>query len=232
MLFELVFPKNDFIPKPSVLSESFVSLFEHYFLFGHLSFSIAVLLFGVLFGFLIFFLLKNFAAILFPKTSSEKKDLHIGCIMFFLILIGLFRIWNFIPFWFEFVFAALFTSTQMLLRFSKYMQNKFPAGYNSVITNLKISDDKIINKIKLKSFLPDVVKMIGNEFPLYFVLIIIYEFVINNNGLGTVFSQLLTNKDLSGFFAFIILLILIWLLLKSFIDKVFRKFIFWEATDE
>ena len=231
-LFELIIPKNDFLPKPTILLESVASLFIHYSLFLNMSYSIAVLLFGIFFGYIIFLLIKNVLLKLAAASPKKKLTYRGKHFMFFLILIGFIKLWDLPMYEFEFAFAALFSVLILISHFSHFLQNGFPVEYYEVISNLSVNSSKLKSELLVKSFLPEAAKLFKSTFSIYFILIIIYEFVIDKQGLGTVVSHLLKNKDLSAFSAIIILLLILYSLFGIFFNLVFQKFIYWEAANE
>lgn len=232
ILFELVFPKNNFLPRPLTVVESFVPLVVHYLLFIHLSITLSVLMFGVFTGYFFFYLLSKVIIKLGIFSGGNKKESVLLLIPLSIIIIGFFKYWNLNSFVYEFIFSSVFIAVLLLNEFIRFCTNHFASEYNYILVNLGINKNSEKLTIMIKTFLPSMIKNFETTFSSYFLLLIIYEALINNSGVGSLFMHLFYNKDLAGFIALLVIVLITYFLIKYVFAIFFEKYIFWDNIDE
>jgi ABC-type nitrate/sulfonate/bicarbonate transport system permease component len=143
------------------------------------------------------------------------------------ILIGLLLVY-----WFpgsvyiEFVFAFGTAFLSLVIFFQKRIEN-FNPEYIDAARSLGITENRIKRKIIWKALQPKIFNHI-NDLHLYiWSLIIAFEFIKGNTGLGNVFRLALLYKDLSALFSVFIIVGITIFLGRWIIKYLHKKFAFW-----
>lgn len=228
ILFEFILPMNRILPKPSLLIDSFGSLWKDYDLFYAFGLSTTILYSALLIGYLLIqlfssFLIKMFYAL--PGLSGIFRITKYFPAFFFAVLFA---------YWFpksitaEFVFV--FLAVVSTLKIELYLASqKVKEEYILSGLSLGLQPEQIYKKIVWKSVQPTLFKsLIGLHFYLW-SLILIYEFLAQTEGLGTIYRWILYYRDFASIFALgIFVSILIWIG-KGIIVYFKNKMIFWES---
>ncbi|MGA8264489.1 MAG: ABC transporter permease subunit, partial [Ignavibacteriaceae bacterium] len=126
----------------------------------------------------------------------------------------------------EFVFA-FFTSFLSFIIFLQKKIETLPTEYIDSARSLGISERRVRKEVIWKSLQPEIFNHI-DELHLYiWSLIIAFEFIKGNYGLGNIFRQALQYKDLSALFSTFIIVGVTIFLGKTIIAYLNKKFAFW-----
>ncbi len=227
ILFEFILPVNNILPKPSVVWLSFSALWNDYHLLLNFINTFSAVYVGII---LAFFLMREFIS--FFMHENHSVAVFIKSLQWFSayvpgILLGLFLIY-----WFpgsnviEFVYAFLVAFFSFIIKIQNDI-NKVPNEYLDSAKSLGANDNIIARKVIWKYLQPGLVKH-TLELNLYlWSVVVIFEFIKGGYGLGTIFRNALSYKDLSAIFTTIIIIGLT-IYLTAFLIKYLRnKFIHW-----
>lgn len=227
LLFEFILPVNKVLPKPSLLIESFSSIWFDYSLLTSIALTTTCVYFSLAAAYgLIFYLFRY----LFYYIVTFK-DIY-NSISFYKYVPSLFVVIIFI-YWFndsfvaEFIFGFVFAAA--ILKISLFEEiNNIKEEYYIVAKSMGMGEKEICQKVIFKSLEPSLFnKLIQIHYSLW-MIILIYEY-IDGNGLGGAYRKILLYGDFAGIFVLtIIITFLIWIgsLLLKFIQA---KYYFWEA---
>ena len=227
VLFEFILPVNNFLPKPSIVFQSFGALWEDY----NLPFNFLDTIAAVYLSIIVAYLLVHFFSHFFVASKSFLTDFVHSFNWFskFLpgILIGFLLIYWFPDsFFIEFIFAFSTTLLSLII----FLQNeieKLPDEYIDAGKSLGISEKRIRKEITWKSVQPAIFNHIYELHLYIWSLIIAFEFIKGNYGLGNIFRQALLYKDLSALFSTFIIVGVTIFLGKTVISYLNEKFAFW-----
>ncbi|PKL83183.1 MAG: hypothetical protein CVV24_06300 [Ignavibacteriae bacterium HGW-Ignavibacteriae-3] len=226
VLFEFILPVNKILPRPTLLLESFVSIWFEYNLLYAFTITASVVYLSMLFGFIQIYI--GAARYLKFYTLIEGSIQSLGLFLFLtpFFFLAVFNFWfpqNVIA---EFLFsflAASFFIFQKLIHESKNIKEE----YLLVARNLKTSSYDTYQDVHWKSSLPGIFKQLRQiNYQLWF-LILTYEFIGDQRGVGAIYHLALQYRDFTALFTLAIMCgILIWfgdLLIK----QIHSKFIRW-----
>ncbi len=201
ILFEFIFPVNNFLPKPSVVLLSFGALWSDYNLLLNFFATFSSVYIALLAA---YFLAQFLAPIIFKKTHSISEflfSLHWFSIYVPWIVFGIFLIY-----WFPnspyvesfFLFVTAFFSIIIKM---KELYPKVHREYIDSAISLGADEKTISKKIIWKAVQPEMLRhVIQLHFNLW-SLAIVFEFIRNGYGLGRIFRLALDYKDLSALFS-------------------------------
>ncbi|RPI73293.1 MAG: ABC transporter permease subunit [Ignavibacteriales bacterium] len=227
LLFEFILPVNNFLPKPSIVIESFPDMWTEYNLPSHYLSSVGVIIISL---FLAYQLVKILSPYLIEKENFVS--LFINSLEWFSEYIPGIVIGFLLIFWLpdseyaEFIFAFATAFTSIMIKFQNESEN-VNEEYILSAKSLGLNQNKISRLIIWNNVKP---KLISHLFSLHFyiwLMLIVFEFIKGGLGLGVIYRRALEFKDLSAIFSvFIITGITIFLgtLILKFIRK---KFAFW-----
>ncbi len=229
LLFEFVIPENNFIPRPGIVLITIPSLFIDYNFLIHLITTLSVIYFPSVIAYLILYTIRGFvlgdSGILKLKINFlTQLSVFVPAILPGILLIYWFPHFFFIEYIFSFIVSSLWWILEIRSAGKKRNEN-----YVSAFKSLGAGKNFINKNILWNEIKPEV---FGNIFRFHlqlWSLILIFEFISNTYGLGSVLKQTLMYHDLSALTVTIFVIsILIWLgyLLLKFIEN---KFIFWNA---
>ena len=227
LLFEFVLPINKILPKPSILLASIPSLVEDYNFGFALVRTVSTVFISL---FVSYFLIKFFnrsllfAINLFPKVLYLKKVSEYF-IPFFLIL--LLALWFNKSIWFEFLFALVLVMSKLKFSFFGAVSS-LKQEYIESSKSLGISQQLIQDKIIWKLIQPKLFESINEYYKYLWAWVLVYEFVLNSDGVGSVLNLAIKYNDLSVVVLSIIILIIVNILGTFLLKSIKRKFFFWE----
>ncbi len=223
-LFEFILPVNKILPKPSLLFESFFSIWPVYDLFIAFAITTTVVYLSLAAGYLLLILKSRYiimAAYEFANSVDTLKLFRYFPPFFVAILF---------TFWFRDSIAAealfglltvLFILGNKLFVESKNARQE----YLLVGQNLTLSKNEIYSKIIWKSVEPKVFGELTRAHYFLWIIIMIYEFISNIQGFGGVYRSALLYNDFSALIAIAIFIsIIIWLgnlVIKAIGNKIF-----------
>ncbi len=205
ILFEFILPSNNFLPKPSIVWDSFGDLFKDYRLVINYLSTIAVIYSSIVVSYFLINLLKVFLLNKeqpFTNLLSSLKQVSniLPSILFAFLLI----------YWLpdtiisEFIFAILLS----LFSFAIKVQNEsllIKKEYIDAAKGLGANEKIILNEVKWKAIQPGLIKHILDFHNYFWTLILFFEYARNGLGLGKIFRQALEFKDLSALIALFII---------------------------
>ncbi len=223
--FEFILPVNLYFPKPSILWNAAVELWEKYHLLGNIIHTVFVIYFPMILALLLVKLLlryvikfKNF--ILF-KMLESKPDIFPA---FLLSLIFIF--WNVNSILVELVLSFLIIFFSVL----KYLLNnyqKMPDKYLSFSRSLGISKKEIIGSIAFNYFLPGVFETLKSKSAILWVNIFAIEMILKADGLGGITYKLFEYNDYSAFLILLAISAFIAVFCKLILEIIDLKIIHW-----
>lgn len=228
ILFEFILPVNKILPKPSMLLESFGSLWNDYDLLFASGITTSVIYSALILGYLFVYSLGGKLIKIFyeaPGIFSGFRIFKYFTLFFFALIFS---------FWFpgsvsaEFLFALLVSV--IFLGIELYYSSKIQHGqYISSAISLGLPKEKIYNDVIRKYAQPFLFNSLLKLHYLLWLVILIYEFLSQTEGFGTIYRLLLYYRDFGGIFALgIFITLLIWLG-KEIIVFFKNKIITWES---
>ena len=227
ILFEFILPVNSILPKPSIVLQSFGALWQDY----HLPSNFLTTVSSVYLAIIIAYLLTHFLSHFLVTGKNFLKDFIHSFNWFSRFLPGI-LIGFLLIYWFpnsiiiEFVFA-FFTSFLSFIIFIQKKIEALPTEYIDSARSLGISEKRIRKEIIWKSLQPEIFGHIYELHLYIWSLIIAFEFIKGDYGLGNIFRQALLYKDLSALFSTFIIVGVTIFLGKAIISYLNKKFAFW-----
>lgn len=226
-LFEFIFSANRFLPKPTLLAESFISIWKDYDLLFALIVSISVVYISILIGYGFLYLLKGILCRVYfnlPLLISASKIFKYFPAFFYAVL---FDYWFTGSYYAEFLFAFIAVLSLLVSVFMKEIGGA-KEEYLHFAGCLRIPEKKIFSGIIWKSSLPSVHKTLKSLNYYLWVIILLFEFVADVEGMGKVYRQMLAYRDLSGLIAAGLIIAAIIYLSNKIIEYISSKIIHWE----
>lgn len=228
ILFEFLLPVNNILPKPSVVIESFSSLWSEYNLLLNYLSTISVIYISLAASYLTLklfssYLLKNSFISHFANSLEWFSEFVPG------IIIGLLLI-----FWFpesefiEFIFAFAAAFASLMIKLQNESEN-VKEEYILAAISLGLKEN-IISGLKWKNIQPKLFEHLLNLHFYLWLIILPFEFIKGGFGLGVVFRLALDYKDLSALFSAFIITGITVFAGNIFIKLLRNKFIFWKLN--
>ncbi|MEN8194345.1 MAG: ABC transporter permease subunit [Bacteroidota bacterium] len=227
LLFEFVLTPIKFIPKPSLLFDSFISLWETYKLAIPLFATTSVIYLMLLFGSLVVtFLSKYFLKIIYEYPGILNFNIPFKYLSaFFFALV--FNLWFSDSLIAEFIFA-FFVVIGFLISFLRAGAKNPNEAYIASSRSIGLSNNEIYSKVIWKDLQPAVFKGLKKIHVILWSIILIYEFVGQTEGLGSVYFAAYTYNDIGAVIALGILVSLLIIFGNFVINFLIKKIIFWE----
>lgn len=226
-LFEFILPVNKVLPKPSVLLESFITIWQDYNLVQALAITSTAVYLSIGIGFAIFSLLSTFViklALEYRESLETLKIFRFFPAFFFAIIF---------VYWFKdsFIAEIFFGLLTFLIFISNDCINavkKVKQEYLLIGNNLELTDNQIYSKIVWKSLLPSLTKSLLRLHYYMWIIVMIYEFIGGISGFGGVYKLALNYSDFTALFT-IAIVISVLILIGDFIIKyITNKLVFWD----
>jgi len=228
LLFELVLPMNNVLPKPSIVFQSLSDLLKTYGLSWNYLSTISAIYFPLIVA---YYLIRFIFPIILGKNilsdiilSFEWFSRYIPGIIVAMILIYWFPQSEFTKFFFAFLIA--FTSFMFK---SQHLAENLDAEYSLGLQSFGIDKNTILRKVIWKAIQPSLMAHIIRQNIYLWASIILFEYVNLGSGLGTLLRKILLFKDFSALImSFIIIGFSIFLstqLLKFIKNKIY----FWKV---
>lgn len=226
MLFEFILPMNKVLPKPTILFESFLHVWQDYGLLAGIMITAGTVYFAIGLSLLLLWFLRGtiIKLLLEQKVIFELLQLFKTIPVFILIVLT--------AFWFDgselakviFIFVVTMISLTRVLA-KEIFQTK--SEYLNIAKNLNPS--KLYSDVYWNSSLPGLLNLAERFQRILWLIVLSYEFVSVSFGLGTILRLALLYKDFGAIIVIAIMLtMLIWCgtLVIKFIKK---KIAFWES---
>lgn len=229
VLFEFVLPENNVLPPPGIVLISIPALFKDYnFLNNFFTTISAIYLPGIL-AYLLLFSIRNF---IFngSKIIKLKFELFSGLNSIIPVFLAIVIISYWFPHSFYIEYAFSFILTLLWFSIEVYSQDKlknesYISAFKSLGAEKKFLDKNILwNELK-----PVIFKKIFSYHLHLWTIILIFEFVQNNYGLGAIFRRILNFNDFAALILMIILIPIIIFCSFLCLRLIENNFVFWEA---
>ena len=211
LLFEFILPVNKLIPRPTLVTDSFIHIWSDYSLVYALSSSLTIIYSMLVLG----LALLHFGSSFFVRIIVEYRESLLTLRLF--RFIPVFALAVFFAFWFsdkllgEFIFAFLVIFLSLFKKLFEEVKS-VKEEYITVARNLDLSPGDISSGVFWKSALPELIKYFKNNHSYFWTLILLFEFTGNSFGIGSIYRQALAYNDFTALFTITILVtILIWM---------------------
>jgi len=227
VLFEFTLVEQSFFPKPSLLFESFISLWSQYNLLDVFFETTEVIFPAMLASILILEIgIKLFLSIFLNYNGIKNitAPFKYFSFFFFALLLNLVFPESLLA---EFIFALIFIFGNLFGILSD-ATDSITEEYIHSAKSLGLSNGKILQKVIWKNIKPKVYNNISSIHTQTWIVVIIYEFIGALNGIGSLYKVAFDYNDLSAIFALGIFIALIILVVNLLIKAVVAKLIFWK----
>ncbi len=227
VLFEFVLVPVRFIPKPSILFESFISLWDTYNLASLLFSTTSIIYIALLLGsLLITFSAKYLLKIIYEYTGLMNLNIPFKYFSIFFFAL-LFNLWFSDSFIAEFVFAV-FVVLSFLLS-SMNLESRDPKEeYVLTAKSLGLNSNEIYSKVIWKDLQPKIFSGLTKLHVSLWMIILIYEFVGQNEGVGSLYFEAYSYNDIAAVIALGVFISLLILVGNMIIKFLYQKIFFWE----
>ena len=228
ILFEFILPYNKIFPKPSILWESFISLWDTYTLLSSLLLTLSVVYTSLLVGYIVIHLKSYFVIKMYSEYTGPivvPDFLKFFTVIFFAVLFNL---------WFpessvaEFVFGIITCALLIYSVFNKEF-NRLKQEYIDSALSLGVSKNIVYRKVIYKAMQPGLVKSLISTHLKLWTVVIIYEFIGGYEGIGLIYRTTFEYNDLAAVAALGIFIAIIISLMNFLLKTAINKSIFWEA---
>ena len=227
VLFEFIWVTQSIIPKPSLLFDSFISLWSDYNLLNAFFETTAVIFPAILIAIVV---LEIFAK-LFLKTLIDYSGIinivtpfKYFSFFFFALLLNFVFQESLLA---EILFAILFVISKLLT--SVFNEKNFAEEeYILSAQSLGLSKSQIYSIVVWKSLKPNVYKNLTKVHMQLWVAVLIYEFIGASIGMGAVYRLAYNYNDVLSLISLGIFISFVILIVNSIIKMVVSKLIFWK----
>lgn len=227
ILFEFILPVNFFLPRPSILIESIVSLQVHYHLLLNLLLTASLVYLAIIAG---YYLLSWSAGFLIKLNIKNEPFIHSLRIFKFFSITGLaviLSLWITNAIYGELIFAIILSYLYLILT----LKESIPAAKREFIDAaipLGKKEHLIFREVIWKSLEPSLLKKLHELGFILWTLLVVFEYIKGAFGLGYIYKKSFEYQDLSGLVALSIVTgvgIFLGTLLSKYVQK---KIIRWE----
>ncbi len=231
IFFEFVFPSGKILPQPGVVWQSFGALWFSYHILSNFLITLAAIYVSLIIAFFAVKILSNHLI----KEKSFIKDFILSLNLFSEYVPGI-VLALFLIFWFpdstfiEFVFTFLLIFFALAKEVSNFSLPKCKPYIDSA-RSFGLSESLINKKIIWKCILPDLKDYIFEKQIYFWSILIAFEIIKGNSGLGSVFGNALRFKDLSATFAAALIVGIIIFVIIQVLSLFAKKFIHWSEVE-
>lgn len=228
LLFEIILPVNNILPKPSIVLQSFDDLLQKYQLGWNYLSTISAIYFTMLVA---YYLCKFLFPIIIQRNvfsdiilSVEWFSRYIPGIILATILI----------YWFpkseitKFIFIFLISFTSLMFR-SNNLADNLGLEYSLALQSFGIKTYSISRKVIWKAIQPDLMAHIIRQNIYLWASVIIFEYVNLGFGIGTLLRKILQFRDLSALVMIFIIIGISIFISMQLLKLIKNKFHFWKA---
>lgn len=227
VLFEFTIVTQNIFPKPSLLLDSFISLWSEYKLLGVLTETTAVIFSAVLLVIIFTEVSIKIILTLFIEYSGIKNivvPFRYFSFFFFSLLFNL--LWADLLI-IEFVFAFLFVLSELLQVVSESLKS-VQKEYLYSARSLGFSKGDLLSKVIWKNIKPAVYGNVVTIHTRTWVAIIIYEFVGSLKGVGSIYKLAFNYNDILAAISLGIFIALLILFINYLIKLTVARLVFWK----
>lgn len=227
LLFEFILPINKFLPKPSLLAETFVSLWPVYDLFRAFAITTTVVYLSLAVGYFVLFLKSKYVIMFAHELPASAETLKVFKYFPPFFIAMMFAFWFGDSFYAELLFGILVVTFLTLNKLFKEA-TKVKSEYLLVAKNLGLAKNKIYSKIIWKAVEPEVFKELFNIHYFLWIIIMIYEFVSNISGFGGIYRTALLYNDYSALIVVAVIISIIIFTGNQLLTLIQNKIFFWK----
>ncbi|MCX6148890.1 MAG: hypothetical protein NTX22_00030 [Ignavibacteriales bacterium] len=227
ILFEFVLSANRYLPKPTLLYDSLISLQKDYNLALNVFYSTSGIYLSLLVGYLLLQLSSGLVVNLFKKFPNI---IHAIKLLKYFPLIGIIAIYLY---WFpvsvisEFIFSISISFFFLTYIFKKTIPSA-KQEYIDAAISITGRSNKVINEITWKYCQPVIFNSIRKLHLFLWSTMLVFEFVKEHFGLGFLFRNAVTFKDQTALITLSIILLIILSIGDLIISLMKEKFFNWE----
>lgn len=228
ILFEFIFPSNKILPRPSILLDSLNPLQKDYHIYFNFLYSFSGIYLTIIVGYFIFILFPVYLLGLLDKFSGIIKFLASFRYFPLLGVIAIFILWFPYSFISEYIFYLAITFTFLISALEKGKANVKQEYIDSIIS-IAGNKRKIINEIIFKYCQPEIFYSIRELHIFLWSVMLVFEFVKAQSGLGSLFRSALLYNDLSILFLLSVIIFIIIAIGDYIIRLIHKKSFHWES---
>lgn len=227
LLFEFILPINRVLPKPSILFETFESMWADYNLFDSLIVTVSVVYAAMVINLLMVGLTAGKIIQLFKTLPGISESAAFVKYFPLLAFISIIEFWfpHSLPIEYLFGIVISFFMYTGLIRASL---KKVDKNYLDSAKSLGMNESQLNSKVIWKSIQPEIFQGIERQHINLWGLILIFEFVNFSYGLGSVYYRMLSYSDFSGIITLSLLIAVIIFAGNLILNYLKEKIIFWE----
>lgn len=223
LLFEFILLPNQFLPKPSILIDSFISLFGDYN-FGYALLHTTSIIYAVIFLLYWMYRLLNSITIKFSGLIPFKLNYTAYAVIFAPLFLSF---WLDFPLWGEVLYVFIVVDFQFFKTVHNSLREIKPE-YILASKSLEISQKDIETKIIWNLVKPEIFKSYKQINITTWMSVILFEYFTALDGTGSVLTSLILYHDFSGIIAFILIVTVVILVANYVIGYLHKKFADWE----
>lgn len=227
VLFEFIWITQSVIPKPSLIIESFLSLWSEYKLLTAFFETTAIIFPAILIAIVLLEIIVN----LFSRTIESFSgifNITVPFKYFSILFVALLFNYTFPEsFLAEFLFAILFVLSKLL----KVVLDEYSSVAEEYILTAKslgLSKNKIFSQVIWKSLKSKVYFKLTSFHTQLWAVVLIYEFVGSSIGMGSIYRLAFNYNDILAILSLGIFISLVIFVINSILNIVVSKLIFWK----
>ncbi|MCO6472629.1 MAG: hypothetical protein PHW27_04800 [Melioribacteraceae bacterium] len=223
LLFEFILLPNQFLPKPTILIESFLSLFSDYN-FRYALLHTTSIIYAVIFLLYWMYRFLNSVTIKFSSLIPFKLNYTSYAVIFAPLF---FSFWLDIPLWGEVLYVFIVVDFQFFKTIHNSLRDIKPE-YIIASKSLEISQKDAETTIIWNLLKPEIFKSYKQINITTWMSVILFEYFTALDGTGSVLTSLVLYHDFSGIIAFMIVITLLIFVANLVIGYLHKKFADWE----
>ena len=227
LLFEFILPDNKVLPKPSLLFDTFTSIWSIYHLLQAFAVTTTVIYVSLALGYVITLFRARFIIMTSYELPESVESLKLFKYFPPVFIVLLFVFWFNNSIYAEFAFGLVVTTFMLSVKLFEETK-KVKQEYILVGKNLGLPQNKIYSQIIWKAAEPGVFKSMFGIHYLLWTLVIVYEFIANIGGFGGVYRTALLYNDYSTFICVAIMICLVMWFGNSVLSLIYNKYFAWE----
>ena len=228
VLFEFIIPGNRFLPRPTILFDSFISLWSDYNLLKGLAVTAAAIYIGLIAGYLLIAITAEYLIRLLIEVPGLFNGLRIFKYFPAFIYAILFVFWFPDSVTGEIVFSLITSAFLTSLKINK----ELPAvkkEYLDAAISLGFDKKKIYKKVIWKQIEPEVFDFLSHVHYAVWGMILVFEFINRSAGLGSIYYRIYVYDDFGALFSLAVLISLLIFSGETVHKFIKKKMIHWES---
>ncbi|MFA3781848.1 ABC transporter permease subunit [Melioribacteraceae bacterium 4301-Me] len=227
ILFEFILPINSFLPKPSLLKESFSSLWSQYNLLQHLALTTTLIYASLIISYLAIEIFSGIFVSLFVNFPGIILLSRIFKFFSPFVMTIILYFWLHNSILSEFIFSTVISLIFMLSILAKEIST-IPHYYVESALCLQLNKKELYKKVFWKYSQVEIFSQLRSLHYYLWTFVLLYEYIGKINGIGAVFYLIVEYRDLSALILIgLIVFILIWIG-EGIIIIINKRLIFWK----